>query len=97
MEAAGQLDSPAAGRSLRQEIAGQVLPVEVAREAGQPAVVWMGMNSMTITLTGFPSVEAHRYIPAAAPRLIAAGPPGWWITGARPGRVQCRGSLFLKA
>jgi trans-2,3-dihydro-3-hydroxyanthranilate isomerase len=39
LEAAGRLASSAAGRGLRQEIAGQVLPVEVAREAGQPAVV----------------------------------------------------------
>jgi len=44
MEAAGRLASPAAGRSLRQEIAGQVLPVEVVRKAGQPAVVWMDQS-----------------------------------------------------
>src|SRR5262245_39551009 len=42
LEAAGRLAS--AGRGLRQEIAGQVLPVEVAREAGQPAVVWMDQS-----------------------------------------------------
>jgi trans-2,3-dihydro-3-hydroxyanthranilate isomerase len=39
--AAGRLASPATGRGRRQEIAGQVLPVEVVREAGQPAAVWM--------------------------------------------------------
>ena len=44
MEAAGRLASPAAGHSLRQEIAGRVLPVEVVREAGQPAVVWMDQS-----------------------------------------------------
>ena len=44
LEAAGRLASGAAGRGLRQEIAGQVLPVEVVREAGQPAVVWMDQS-----------------------------------------------------
>ena len=44
MAAAGRLASPAAGRGVRQEIAGQVLPVEVAREAGLPAVVWMDQS-----------------------------------------------------
>lgn len=44
LEAAGRLASAAAGRGLRQEIAGQVLPVEVAREAGRPAVVWMDQS-----------------------------------------------------
>jgi E1-E2 ATPase/Cation transporter/ATPase, N-terminus len=44
LEAAGRLACPAAGRGLRQEIAGQVLPVEVVREAGQPAVVWMDQS-----------------------------------------------------
>jgi trans-2,3-dihydro-3-hydroxyanthranilate isomerase len=42
LEAAGRIAS--AGRGLRQEIAGQVLPVEVVREAGQPAVVWMDQS-----------------------------------------------------
>ena len=40
LEAAGQLAS-AATAGLRQEIAGQVLPVEVVRERSQPAAVWM--------------------------------------------------------
>ena len=44
MAAAGRLASPAAGRGLRQEIAGQVLPVEVVCEAGHPAVVWMDQS-----------------------------------------------------
>lgn len=44
LEAAGRLASAAAGRGLRQEIAGQVLRVEVAREAGRPAVVWMDQS-----------------------------------------------------
>lgn len=44
LEAAGRLASAAAGRGLRQEIAGQVLPVEVAREADRPAVVWMDQS-----------------------------------------------------
>ena len=44
LEAAGRLASPAAGCGLRQEIAGQVLPVEVVREAGQPAVVWLDQS-----------------------------------------------------
>ena len=44
LEAGGRLAAAAAGRGLRQEIAGQVLPVEVAREAGRPAVVWMDQS-----------------------------------------------------
>lgn len=44
MEAAGRLASPADGSGLRQEIAGQVLPVEVVRETGRPAVVWMDQS-----------------------------------------------------
>ena len=43
-EAVGRLASAAAGRGLRQEIAGQVLPVEVVCEAGHPAVVWMDQS-----------------------------------------------------
>jgi trans-2,3-dihydro-3-hydroxyanthranilate isomerase len=38
---AGRLTPADAGRDLRQEIAGQVLAVEVLRAAGQPVVVWM--------------------------------------------------------
>ena len=44
LEAAGRLAAAAAGRGLRQEIAGQVLSVEVACEAGRPAVVWMDQS-----------------------------------------------------
>ena len=44
LEAAGRLAAAAAGRGLRQEIAGQVLPVEVACEAARPAVVWMDQS-----------------------------------------------------
>lgn len=44
LETAGRLASAAAGRGLRQEIAGQVLPVEVRRQAGQPAAVWMDQS-----------------------------------------------------
>lgn len=44
LEAAGRLASAAAGRGLRQELAGQVLPVEVARGAGRPALVWMDQS-----------------------------------------------------
>jgi trans-2,3-dihydro-3-hydroxyanthranilate isomerase len=44
LEAAGRLGPPATGRGLRQEIAGQVLPVEVVRQPGQPAVVWMDQS-----------------------------------------------------
>jgi trans-2,3-dihydro-3-hydroxyanthranilate isomerase len=41
LEAAGRL---ATVGGLRQEIAGQVLPVEVLRAAGQPATVWMDQS-----------------------------------------------------
>jgi trans-2,3-dihydro-3-hydroxyanthranilate isomerase len=44
LEAAGRLASAAASRGLRQELAGQVLPVEVARGAGRPALVWMDQS-----------------------------------------------------
>jgi trans-2,3-dihydro-3-hydroxyanthranilate isomerase len=44
LEEAGRLASAALGHGLQQEIAGQVLPVEVLREAGQPAVVWMDQS-----------------------------------------------------
>src|SRR5262249_18499991 len=43
LEAAGRLAS-AARRGLRQEVARQVLPVDVARAAGGPAVVWMDQS-----------------------------------------------------
>jgi trans-2,3-dihydro-3-hydroxyanthranilate isomerase len=43
LEAAGRL-AAAGGRGLRQEIAGQILPVEVVREAGRPAMVWMDQS-----------------------------------------------------
>jgi len=41
LEAAGRLPS---SEGLRQEIAGQVLPVEVVRDAGKPATVWMDQS-----------------------------------------------------
>ena len=50
LEAAGRLGPAAAAGGaggtggLRQEIAGQVLPVEVLREPGQPATVWMDQS-----------------------------------------------------
>jgi PhzF family phenazine biosynthesis protein len=44
LEAADRLAAAAAGGGLRQEIAGQVLPVEVVREAGRPAMVWMDQS-----------------------------------------------------
>ena len=44
MEAAGRLPSAGGDLGLRQEIAGQVLPVEVIRLAGEPATVWMDQS-----------------------------------------------------
>jgi PhzF family phenazine biosynthesis protein len=44
LEAAGRLAPAAAGRGLRQEIAGEVLEVEVRREPGEPASVWMDQS-----------------------------------------------------
>ncbi len=44
LETAGRLASAATAGGLQQEIAGQVLPVEVVREAGQPATVWMDQS-----------------------------------------------------
>src|SRR6516162_11490877 len=44
MEAAGRLPSAGEDLGLRQEIAGQVLPVEVIRQAGEPATVWMDQS-----------------------------------------------------
>ncbi|MBO0815021.1 MAG: PhzF family phenazine biosynthesis protein [Actinobacteria bacterium] len=44
LEAAGRLASAGAAGDLRQEIAGQVLPVEVVRKDGQPATVWMDQS-----------------------------------------------------
>jgi trans-2,3-dihydro-3-hydroxyanthranilate isomerase len=41
MHAAGRLPPAAGDGGLRQEIAGQVLPVEVVCPAGEPAAVWM--------------------------------------------------------
>jgi trans-2,3-dihydro-3-hydroxyanthranilate isomerase len=41
---AGRLGSTAPGHGLRQEIAGQVLPVEVLRQANQPVAVWMDQS-----------------------------------------------------
>jgi trans-2,3-dihydro-3-hydroxyanthranilate isomerase len=44
LEAAGRLASADATGGLRQEIAGQVLPVELVRKDGQPATVWMDQS-----------------------------------------------------
>jgi trans-2,3-dihydro-3-hydroxyanthranilate isomerase len=44
LESAGRLASAAADGGLRQEITGEVLPVEVVRTAGQPAMVWMDQS-----------------------------------------------------
>jgi trans-2,3-dihydro-3-hydroxyanthranilate isomerase len=44
MEAAGRLPAREGDAGLRQEIAGQVLPVEVIRPAGQQATVWMDQS-----------------------------------------------------
>ena len=44
MEAAGRLPSAGGDLGLRQQIAGQVLPVEVIRQAGEPATVWMDQS-----------------------------------------------------
>lgn len=44
LEAAGRLAAEATARGLRQEIAGQVLPVEVVRTVGQPVMVWMDQS-----------------------------------------------------
>jgi len=44
MEAAGRLPSAGGAAGLRQEIAGQVLPVEVICPAGEPATVWMDQS-----------------------------------------------------
>jgi len=45
MEAAGRLPRAEGDAGLRQEIHGQVLPVEVARRAGEPAIVWMDQSA----------------------------------------------------
>lgn len=44
MDAVGRLPSADGDLGLRQEIAGQVLPVEVIREAGERATVWMDQS-----------------------------------------------------
>jgi trans-2,3-dihydro-3-hydroxyanthranilate isomerase len=44
MEAVGRLPSAGGDLGLRQQIAGQVLPVEVIRRAGEPATVWMDQS-----------------------------------------------------
>ena len=44
MEAAGRLPAAEGDAGLRQEIAGQVLPVEVISPAGQQATVWMDQS-----------------------------------------------------
>jgi trans-2,3-dihydro-3-hydroxyanthranilate isomerase len=41
LEAAGRLNPEAPDASLAQELGGRVLPVEVVRRPGQPAVIWM--------------------------------------------------------
>ena len=44
LESAGRLAPADPAGGLRQEITGQVLPVEVVRTAGQPAMVWMDQS-----------------------------------------------------
>jgi len=44
MEAAGRLPSAGGDLGLRQQIAGQVLPVEVIRRVGEPPTVWMDQS-----------------------------------------------------
>ena len=44
MEAAGRLPSAGGNLGFRQQIVGQVLPVEVIRRPGEPATVWMDQS-----------------------------------------------------
>jgi PhzF family phenazine biosynthesis protein len=44
LEAAGRLGPAGPAGSLAQELAGRVLPVEVIRRPGQPAVIWMDQS-----------------------------------------------------
>ena len=54
LDATGRLGAAGETAVLRQEIAGQVLPVEVIRQAGTPAVVWMDQSPPRFgEVTGF--------------------------------------------
>lgn len=81
MQAAGRL--PPAGRDgLRQEIAGQVLPVEVICQPGEPAAVWMDQSP-----PHFGAMVGDRIVLAAALGLaeddLPAGEPAQVVsTGA---------------
>jgi PhzF family phenazine biosynthesis protein len=44
LEAAGRLAPPGQDEALAQEIAGRVLPVEVIRQPGEPAAIWMDQS-----------------------------------------------------
>jgi trans-2,3-dihydro-3-hydroxyanthranilate isomerase len=81
MEAAGRLPAADGEAGLRQEIAGQVLPVQVIRPAGQPATVWMDQSP-----PWFGAVARDRAALAAALGLatgdLAADEPQVVSTGA---------------
>jgi len=82
MHAAGRLPSADQDAGLRQEIAGQVLPVEMICPAGEPAAVWMDQSS-----PHFGAVAHDRVVLAAALGLaeddLAAGEPAQVVsTGA---------------
>lgn len=86
MEAAGRLPlADGDEASLRQEIAGQVLPVEVIRGAGEPATVWMDQSPPQ-----FGAVVGNRAALAAA-----LGLAGDDLVADEPAQVVSTGAAHL--
>jgi PhzF family phenazine biosynthesis protein len=79
LEAAGRLDRD---ESLTQELAGRVLPVEVIRQAGKPAEVWLDQAPPQFGATVGDRPELAAGLGLAEPDLAAGKPAQVVSTGA---------------
>jgi PhzF family phenazine biosynthesis protein len=96
LEAAGRLDPESSedpgrpGRSLAQEIGGRVLPVEVIRPPGQPAVIWMDQSPPQFGATVGDRAALAAALGLAEPDLAADEPAQVVSTGAAHLMVPAR-------
>jgi PhzF family phenazine biosynthesis protein len=96
LEASGRLDPESSedpgrpGRSLAQEIGGRVLPVEVIRPPGQPAVIWMDQSPPQFGATVGDRAALAAALGLAEPDLAADEPAQVVSTGAAHLMVPAR-------
>jgi PhzF family phenazine biosynthesis protein len=93
LEAAGRLGPEDPGRpggSLAQEIGGRVLPVEVIRPPGQPAVIWMDQSPPRFGATAGDRPALAAALGLAEPDLAADEPAQVVSTGAAHLMVPAR-------